>query len=373
MAVKTHPSIPGAYLIDWWQPDGKVNPKTGKPKPRRHYETYPGSREDAERRHQELVRRHISLAKPLANPKINDALKEFRLWIDTNKSKNYYRSWTWALVKLQPAFGDKPVSQITEILIEEFKRKYKSTPVHTNQCLDYLKILINWMVARNMANPLPFKIVKLQYDKPLPQPPSPAAVDDIFAEIESRFQDGWKRARAYKLKLAIIHIMYDGGARWCEARHIRWENIDWDRQAVYLDITKTGKPRYTLIPDEAMTIFQKYKEEEGFVLLNTKTKKPITTIKTMLKNASRKLGIKLKGTHDLRHAAGTDSLEAAGDIRATQEVLGQVDLRSTQVYTQVSLKRKREIAEKTRAYRESERVRIREKGISTADKKEGKQ
>lgn len=59
----------------------------------------------------------------------------------------------------------------------------------------------------------------------------------------------------------------------------------------------------------------------------------------------------LRGPHDLRHAAGTDTLEATGDIRAVQDVLGHADLKSTMRYTKIATRRQQRIAEQTAALR----------------------
>jgi integrase/recombinase XerD len=55
-------------------------------------------------------------------------------------------------------------------------------------------------------------------------------------------------------------------------------------------------------------------------------------------------GIRIPGAcHLLRHACATHMLENGADIRFIQALLGHADLRSTQIYTQVSIGKLKEV------------------------------
>ena len=51
--------------------------------------------------------------------------------------------------------------------------------------------------------------------------------------------------------------------------------------------------------------------------------------------------------HKLRHACATHMLEGGADVRLLQEFLGHASLNTTQVYTQVTMTRLREVYEQT--------------------------
>lgn len=346
MAVNKHPTLENTWIIDY-RPDGR--------KGRRVRETYIGTYDDAIKRWTELCQRHASLNKSKTNPRLNDVIPDYLAHIELNKSDGYHKTWVWALAKIKPHFGAYPVSQITEQLIEDFKRKHRSTPSHCNLCLRYLKILITWMVSKGKAQPLPFKIIRLPHVEALPQPPSPREYDKILETIRENFKKSGTCKEGRALKEAMVHTIYVTGLRFKEAVNLQWNNLRWEDGRILVGITKTKVPRYATLPPEALELLKPYKKKAGYIFTNPDTSKPYTTIRNLLKNAAKKHGIHMKGPHDLRDAAATDTLEATGDIRAAQTLLGHANIKSTIKYTHVSVKRQQRVAAQTAEFRRQER------------------
>ena len=356
MAVKPHPCIDGAWQIDWSIPNTEkpAHPKTGKHPLKRCYETFIGSYEDACARWSGLCQQHRT-TKIIGNPRLNDVIPDYLSHIELNQSAGYYKSICWAMDKIKPFFGRHPVSHITNQMVEDFKRKHRETPCHTNQCLQYLKIMISWMVAQNKAQPLPFKIILLPYEEAIPQPPSPAEWDLILQTIRSNFLKSGTTLEQRAIQEAILHLIYATGLRFNEVRHLQWQNLRWEDGRCLVTGTKTKKQRLCLFPEEALALLKPYKKKRGYIFTNPATGKPYTTIRNLLKNAAAKHDIPMRGPHDLRHAAGTDTLEATGDLRATQDLLGHANIKSTQRYTKIATRRQQRIAEMTAAFRKQER------------------
>ena len=355
MAVKTHPSMVGCWLIDWWEPDinKPINKKTGKYPTKRHYETFTGSHEEAMSRWATLAQKHKMLKRRTVNPKLNEVIPDYLAYIELNKSAGYYKSICWAMDKIKPFFGNYPVSSITDTMIEDFKRLHRSTPRFCNQCLQYLKIMITWMVGKEKAQPLPFKLILLKYNETIPQPPSPAEFELIMQTIKENFLKSGTTKEQRAIQEAMVLTIYNTGLRFNETRLLEWQNLRWEDGRCLATETKTGVQRFCIIPVEVLEILKPYKKKNGYIFVNPATTKPYTTIRTLLKNAAKKHNIPMRGPHDLRHAAGTDTLEATGDIRAAQTLLGHASLKSTQRYTKVATRRQQRIAEQTALFRKA--------------------
>lgn len=364
----------GIYMIDWWVPNTEkpVNKRSGKHPLKRCREKYLGTYEDACSRWAELCQQHQDSHRIIANPRIDDVIPSYLEHIELNKSPGYHKSICWAMKKIKPHFGKFPVSHITQQLIEEFKRKHRTTPAHTNQCLKYLKIMINWMTTQGKAQPLPFKIILLPHEEAIPQPPSPTEFQLILQTVRENFRKSGTTPEQRALQEAMIHTMYITGLRFNECRHLQWQNLRWEDGRCLVTDTKTKRQRYCTLPTETLDLIKPYKAKRGYIFTNPATGKPYTTIRRLLQNAAKKHGIPMRGPHDLRHAAGTDTLEATGDIRATQELLGHTTLKSTQRYTHVATQRQQRIAQITAEFRKKQKAEAKKAPASkkTIDKNE---
>lgn len=348
MGIRKHPTKnkDGIWQIDYW-PNGR--------KGKRVYETFYGSFEDATKRHSELCLQHSVTHRNTTNPRIEEVLPEYLKWLELHRSASYHKSMAWALDKLKPVFGRHPVKNITPILFDEFKAAHKNTPAHCNQCIKYIKALISWMVERGYARPLPFKIENLRHFRNIPQPPDPGEFDLFLEEIKHSLKEQGISKQERDQKEILVLLIYETGLRWIEARHLCWENLHKDGR-LYLGRTKTGEARYTVLSAELTQRLLKYHKPKGYIFINPKTGKPYTTIRKLIQGARERAGVNIKGTHGLRHALGTDMLEATGDLRVTQDALGHSNIKTTEKYTHIRTGRKQKALEQTQAWRKDQKT-----------------
>ena len=80
------------------------------------------------------------------------------------------------------------------------------------------------------------------------------------------------------------------------------------------------------------------KDSAGFIFINYKTGKPITSIRKSLQNVADSVGIKERiYPHLLRHSAATQMIADGSDIRKVQGFLGHQDITMTQRYTHIAV------------------------------------
>jgi integrase/recombinase XerD len=153
---------------------------------------------------------------------------------------------------------------------------------------------------------------------------------------------------------ALAELLYGGGLRVSEA-------VSLDRQAVDLEnrfvrcIGKGNKERVVPIGREAADALRRYlahgrpfldKHHRPELFLNARggglTRAGVFLI---LRKLAEKAGLEADRVHPhlLRHSFATHLLEGGADLRAVQEMLGHADLATTELYTHVSDRRRREL------------------------------
>jgi integrase/recombinase XerD len=138
----------------------------------------------------------------------------------------------------------------------------------------------------------------------------------------------------------IIKLLYGCGLRVSEIVNLRKEDVNFDEGLIKVSLGKGKKDRFVKIPESIIEELRNYCGllENGFLFESNRGGKLTTkTIQLIIKNACRKSGIKKKiSPHSLRHSFATHLLEQGTDLRVIQKLLGHSDLKTTQIYTQIS-------------------------------------
>jgi integrase/recombinase XerD len=150
---------------------------------------------------------------------------------------------------------------------------------------------------------------------------------------------------------AILETFYATGMRRKELLGLKLNDIDYDRKVVMIREGKGGRDRFVPIGERALGWVSKYIQQaraellvppdEGALFLTRFGEAfhpaPLThLVRQYVERAE--LG-KTGACHLFRHTCATLMLEGGADIRYIQELLGHVLLSTTQIYTQVSIRR----------------------------------
>lgn len=143
-----------------------------------------------------------------------------------------------------------------------------------------------------------------------------------------------------KYKLAIT-LSYAGGLRISEIQNLKVKDIDVNELIVHIKNAKNKKDRITVFPEKLksdMCNLTAGKSGDDFVFHSNRGGKLTTrSFQSVFKKALKKTDIKKDVTfHSLRHSFATHLLENGTDVRYVQELLGHSSIRTTQVYTQVT-------------------------------------
>jgi integrase/recombinase XerD len=153
---------------------------------------------------------------------------------------------------------------------------------------------------------------------------------------------------------ALVELLYGAGLRVSEAVGLDKTGVDLDQRLVRT-VGKGGKERVVPVGRKAVDALQRYlargrphldRRHRPELFLNAKGG-PLTRAGAflILRKLAEKAGLEPERVHPhlLRHSFATHLLEGGADLRSVQEMLGHADLATTELYTHVTDRRRREM------------------------------
>lgn len=146
---------------------------------------------------------------------------------------------------------------------------------------------------------------------------------------------------------AMLELMYSTGLRVSELVNLKLNNIDFD-SCIIKTIGKGNKERIIPISDYALYYLKIYINEyrgsmmkkniHDYVFVNNHGKEMTRQgFFKIIKNIAAQKNIQTSiSPHTLRHSFATHLLDYGADLRSIQEMLGHLNLSTTQIYTHVS-------------------------------------
>lgn len=156
---------------------------------------------------------------------------------------------------------------------------------------------------------------------------------------------------------ALLEFLYGSGARISEAVQLTPDALDLAGGSVLLR-GKGGKQRLVPVGSHAVAAVEAYLVRARPALAAKRTKSPVPrevflnarggplsrqSAYAIVSAAAARAGVPDVSPHTLRHSFATHLLEGGADVRVVQELLGHASVTTTQIYTQVTIDRLREV------------------------------
>jgi integrase/recombinase XerD len=152
---------------------------------------------------------------------------------------------------------------------------------------------------------------------------------------------------------ALVELLYGAGLRVSEAVGLQKGGVDLEERLVRT-VGKGGKERVVPIGRQAAEALRRYqahgrahldRRHRPELFLNARGG-PLTRAGAflILRRLAAKAGLEPERVHPhlLRHSFATHLLEGGADLRSVQEMLGHADLATTELYTHVTDRRRRD-------------------------------
>jgi integrase/recombinase XerD len=255
--------------------------------------------------------RHLQL-KAYSNSTINTYKNEVHIFLQTLKSKN-----------------------AESLTIEDLKR-------YIHYCITTLQLKENTIHSR--LNALKFLYEKLlgrdRFFIELPRPKKHLQLPKVLGQQELRKLFASPKNLKHK---AILFIAYSAGLRVSEVINLRLQDIDRERQQIFVHCSKGKKDRYVRLSPMVLDVLEQYYKRcavkpTNYLFEGLEKGKPYTirSAQQIFMNAKQDAGI-LKSTsfHSLRHSFATHLLEKGVDVIFIKEILGHFDIKTTERYLHV--------------------------------------
>jgi len=236
-------------------------------------------------------------------------------------------------------FNDVRPGTITSFIISEKKRGLSITSI--TRTIVSTRMLYRFLLSEGKLQKNPLTTIDSpKLWKRLPIVLSVDKVDNLLSVPDMKTKLGVRNK-------AILELLYATGARVSEVTAIQmdWINLEYG----YVKCRGKGsKERIVPLGTKAIEAIQNYlkvsrseikNSQHSPYLFLSKAGKPLRreNIWKIVRNCALKAGIHERiSPHKLRHSFATHLLENGADIRSVQEMLGHVNISTTQIYTHVS-------------------------------------
>ncbi len=278
----------------------------------------------------------------------SNLIKEFQdyLLVDRGLSKNSIFSYTYDLKKFQHFLesNEKEFLQVDPDDISQFLREQSRKEISSRSIARAVAALRQFykFLQQNrqiQANPVE-RIKPPEIKKNLPDYLTLDEMNELFASI--------REDDIYELRdKAIFELLYSSGLRISEACNLLMSNIDFKN--MYVNVKgKGGRERLVPFGQQSYNVLIKYlrdsrknilRERSSDYLFISKKSEHLnrkSVWRLLKKYIGRTSIIKVVTPHTFRHSFATHLIESDADLRSVQELLGHIDISTTQIYTHLA-------------------------------------
>ena len=302
------------------------------------------SRDDAEAALRKAVLTEAAKAPGAVRKRGRITFTEFSQIFFNDYSMNVKRSWRSdksRLGILDRYYKDVYLDEVTPLMIQKclaWRLRSRNSKSTANRYLALLKKMFSLAIDEGYLETNPAAKIKKSSEKDL-----------LKERVLTEDEEVRLKSASYPVLRSIINVAVHTGMRLQEILSLRWAQVNFAEMMLTAERTKSGKPRTiplnAALHDELLRL-RSLDGQSPYVFPNSKTGKPLTTVKTAFVATCRRAGIAGLRFHDLRHTFGSRLVERGADIETVRSLLGHASIVVTQRYVHSTDERRRTAVEK---------------------------
>ena len=237
------------------------------------------------------------------------------------RTKLYKQEVLTALKKSWPELYSTDIAKINQKDCNEWAARYgkEYSPTRYNGALGIVRRIFEIAVEHGYRVDNPAKVVDRRRVKPKElHLPSQAQFQEMAKHIET---SGAGQARDCA---NLFRFLAFSGLRIDEARHVLWNDVDFEKGLLHARITKNGKDRWIPLNSSLRQLLEQMHAERAKESPD-KTVMQVFECQKSIDRAAKLVGVKRITHHDLRHLFATRCIEAGVDIPTVSRWLGHQD------------------------------------------------
>lgn len=274
------------------------------------------------------------------------------LKVEKNASNHTIINYSVDLEVFKNFIGDKDIGSIDHLALRRFLAELRTKNYSKRTIarkLASLRSLFRFLFREGYIKKNPITAISTpKLDKKLPVFLDTAKIDRLLAAPSDKDLAGLRDR-------ALLETLYSSGLRVSELVGLDIDDVDFISGVIKV-MGKGAKERIVPIGEPALAAITKYMDKRGqekirddkAVFLNSRgTRMTDRSVRRILDTHIKACSIvEHISPHSLRHSFATHLLDRGADLRSVQELLGHMNLSTTQIYTHVTMDRLKTVYDK---------------------------
>ncbi len=271
------------------------------------------------------------------------------LEIEKNYSKHTLVNYQVDLKEFFAFIGETPIEKVDYLILRRYLAKIREKdhkPRTIARKLSSMRSLMKFLTREGYIKNNPSSLLTTpKLDKKLPEFLTEDEAVKLLEAPDLKSEFGLRDR-------AILETLYSTGVRVSELVGLDVERVDFIANVAKV-FGKGKKERLVPIGDKALFAIRQYLEKrkhqaaKPLFLNKNGTRISTRSICNITEKYIRKTGTRESiSPHALRHSFATHLLNRGADLRCVQELLGHVNLSTTQIYTHMTTEKLRSVYEK---------------------------